>query len=56
MKSRHVDDDGPEPEHRVTLSMTALEAALYLRDQPVVHAEVRARIRKALNGCDQVPK
>lgn len=54
MKSEHLEHaDG---EHRVVVSMTALEAVLFLRDQPVVTREVRRRIRKALTGCDDLPR
>lgn len=54
MKSAHVDIQGPE--HRIVIDMTALEAALFLKDQPVVRREIRRRIRKALSGCGDAPR
>lgn len=54
MKSKH--DESEPPEHRIIVNLTPLEAALYLRRQPVVEGEVRHRIREALRGCDQAPK
>lgn len=47
----HVTTD--EVEHRVLVSMTTLEAELWLRRQPLVTAEARRRIAAALSGCDQ---
>lgn len=54
MKSEHISSD--EAEHRIVVNMTMLEATLFLRGQPIVRREVRARIITALRKCDQVPR
>ena len=45
-----------QEEHRVTISLTALEARLLLDDQPTVRREMRRGIRARLSGCDHAPK
>ena len=49
-------DDTNKEEHRVTISLTVLEALLFLADQPTVCRELRRLTRVSLAGCDQRPK
>ena len=58
MKAAHIDDADVVHfhEHRIVLDMTALEAQLFLDDQPTVRREVRRRLRSLVVGCDHAPK
>ena len=55
MKIAH-DDTTTREEHRVVITLTALEARLYLDDQLTVRREMRRGVRTALHGCDHAPK